>query len=84
MKSISILAAIVLLMPNMAIAQVDRTTGDKVSDLGSITASSDREASRLCRQRGGNLVVKKTVPIKNSTKTSTYYECWYAQQLNKK
>ena len=45
MKLLTALCALFLL-PNVAIAQVNRTVVDnKVSNLGNITANSDREAS---------------------------------------
>jgi hypothetical protein len=61
-----------LLVSDVAIAQVNRTIGNKASNLGNISANSDREASRLCRKRGGNVTVKLT---------DGWYSCHYAQQL---
>lgn len=60
------------LISDVAIAQVNRTVGNKVSNLGNISANSDREASRLCSNRGGNIVVKIG---------DRWYRCHYAQQL---
>lgn len=74
MKFLAALCACVLLSPNVAIAQVNRTTGNKVSNLGNVFASSDREASRKCSAKGGNIVVKLT---------DGWYSCHYAQQLAK-
>lgn len=71
MKLLTALCAC-FLVSDVAIAQVNRTVGNKVSNLGNISASSDREASRLCRKRGGNVVVKLT---------DGRYSCHYAQQL---
>jgi hypothetical protein len=53
-----------------AIAQVNRTAGDRVSNLGAVPARSNEEASRLCRAKGGNIVVHNT----NGTYTCFYYE----------
>jgi hypothetical protein len=61
-----------LLVSDVAIAQVNRTIGNKASNLGNISANSDRDASRQCRKRGGNVVVKLT---------DGRYSCHYAQQL---
>lgn len=74
MKLLTVLFACVLLLPNMAIAQVNRNGGNKVSNLGTFTANSDREASRKCSAKGGNIVVKLTNGL---------YSCHYAQQLAK-
>ena len=73
MKLLIILCALCLL-PNMAIAQVNRNGGNKVSNLGTFTANSDQEASRKCYLMGGNIVVKLTDGL---------YSCHYAQQLAK-
>lgn len=62
-------------MPEIAIAQVNRTKGDRVTNLGFITARSDQEARQICRrEKGGNLVVKHE---------EGRYSCHYAQQLAK-
>lgn len=71
MKLLTVLC-VCALIPDVAIAQINRTVGNKVSNLGNITANSDREASRLCRKRGGNVVVKYA---------NGKYSCHYAQQL---
>jgi hypothetical protein len=54
-----------------AIAQVNRTAGDRVSNLGTVSAKNNREAAKLCRKKGGNVVIK-------SGKT---YTCTYVQRL---
>ena len=72
MKLLTALCACFLFAPNVAIAQINRSVGKRVSNLGNITANSDREASRLCGQRGGNIVIKQT---------DRWYSCHYAQQL---
>jgi hypothetical protein len=74
MKILTIFTVISLLLPSALSAQVNRKVGNKVSNLGAISASSDREASRLCTLRGGNIVVKSTFGR---------YTCHYAQQLAK-
>ena len=57
------------------VAQLDRSpNGDRVSDLGSFTANSDREASKKCTAKGGNIVVKN---FGNS------YTCHYYQGLRR-
>lgn len=60
-------------IPTPAIAQVNRTVGDGFSNLGTITARSDQEASRLCRKKGGNIVIKR----------GSTYTCHYFQRLAK-
>jgi hypothetical protein len=70
MKNIIITLAL-FAIPTPAIAQVNRTVGNGFSDLGAITARSDKEASRLCRKKGGNLVVKR----------GNSYTCHYFQRL---
>ena len=74
MKLLTALCALFLL-PNMAIAQVNRTVDNKVSNLGNITANSDREASRLCAKKGGNVVIRLS---------DRWYSCHYARQLANK
>lgn len=75
MKLLTALCALFLL-PNVAIAQVNRTVVDnKVSNLGNITANSDREASRLCAKKGGNVVIRLG---------DRWYSCHYARQLANK
>ena len=72
MKLLTILCACTLFVPSMAIAQVNRTVGNKASNLGNISANSDREASLKCSKKGGNVVVR----LGNG-----WYSCHYAQQL---
>lgn len=74
MKLLTALCALFLL-PNVAIAQVNRTVDNKVSNLGNITANSDREASRLCAKKGGNVVIRLG---------DRWYSCHYARQLANK
>ena len=64
--------AIALSIPQSAIAQRYEGNGNNVSNLGSITASSNAEASRLCRRKGGNIVVHHG---------SGLYSCYFAQQV---
>jgi hypothetical protein len=70
-KLIIVLALLSISTP--AIAQVNRTAGNSFSDLGTITARSNQEASRLCRKKGGNVVIK----------TGNRYTCHYFQRLAK-
>ena len=57
------------------LAQLDRSpNGGRVSDLGSFTANSDRDASKKCTAKGGNLVVKSL---------GNAYTCYYYQGLRK-
>jgi hypothetical protein len=65
-----IIAFALLAIQSPAIAQVNRTAGDRVSNLGTVPARSNEEASRLCRAKGGNIVVHNT----NGTYTCFYYE----------
>jgi|GEM_PF-3136798 len=71
MKLLTVLC-VCALIPDVAIAQVNRTVGNKVSNLGNIVANSDRDASNQCRNRGGNVVVRLG---------DRWYSCHYAQQL---
>jgi hypothetical protein len=71
MKYLLILALLSISTP--VIAQVNRTVGNGFSDLGKITARSNQEASRLCRKKGGNVVIK----------TGNRYTCHYFQRLAK-
>tara|TARA_R110002126_G_scaffold282270_1_gene430551 strand:+ start:550 stop:771 length:222 start_codon:yes stop_codon:yes gene_type:complete len=73
MKNIIITLAL-LSISTPVIAQVNRTAGDRVSNLGTVPARSNEEASRLCRAKGGNIVVHNT----NGT-----YTCFYAERLAK-
>jgi hypothetical protein len=68
-----LLTLALLSIPTPAIAQVNRTAGNGFSDLGTITARSDQEASRLCRKKGGNVVIKR----------GNSYTCHYLQGLAK-
>jgi len=61
------------LYPQSAIAQLDRTNRDIVSDLGIVKASTDATARRACKEKGGNIVVK----------TGGKYRCYYASRLPK-
>lgn len=72
MKLLTALCVCSLFLPSGAIAQINRTIGNKVSNLGNIAARTNREASRLCSKRGGNIVVKQA---------DRWYTCYYAQQL---
>ena len=56
-----------------AIAQINRTAGDRISDLGAVSANNNREAAKACRKKGGNVVIK----------TGNSYTCFYAQRLAK-
>jgi hypothetical protein len=69
MKKLLITLAL-LSISTPAIAQVNRTAGDRVSNLGTVPASNNQEASRLCKAKGGNIVVHNT----NGTYTCFYYE----------
>ena len=66
-----------VLLPNGDIAcapklsQINRTSGDRISELGTFTASSNAEASRLCTAKGGNLVVK----------SGNSYTCYFWERL---
>lgn len=64
--------AIALFMPEMAIAQRYEGAGNQVSNLGNVTATSSREATKLCGAKGGNILVHL------SDKT---YSCHFAQGL---
>ena len=72
MKFLTVLCVCALFMPMSAIAQVNRTAGERVSNLGNIKANGDREASRKCTAIGGNIVVKMI---------DGWYVCYYAEQL---
>ena len=72
MKFLPILCACVLFMPVSAIAQINRTAGERVSNLGNIKANGDRDASRKCYLKGGNIAVKVIDGL---------YTCYYAEQL---
>ena len=54
-------------------AQINRTSGDRISELGTFSASSNAEASRLCTAKGGNLVVK----------SGNSYTCYFWEKLAK-
>jgi hypothetical protein len=71
MKYLLILALLSISTP--AIAQVNRTVGNGFSDLGKITARSNQEASKLCRKKGGNVVIKR----------GKTYTCHYLKRLAK-
>lgn len=74
MKPLPLAILALLLCPAMAIAQVNRTVGNRVSNLGNITARNDIEAIAICRNtKGGNLVAR--VAGSNS------YTCYYARPL---
>ena len=73
MKSLSLAIIALLLFPTTAIAQVNRTVGNKISNLGNITARNDIEAIAICRNtKGGNLVVRYAIGK---------YTCYYARPL---
>jgi hypothetical protein len=72
MEFLTALCVCFLALPNMAIAQINRDGGENVSNLGSIYTDTNKKASKLCRERGGNLVVKVS---------DGWYICYYAQQL---
>jgi hypothetical protein len=72
MKFLAVFISI-LFIPSIAIAQVDRSGGKKVSDLGNIATSNIQEAKKICRRKGGNLVIKY----------SNRYSCHYSQNLKK-
>ena len=68
----TLLTAIALFMPEMAIAQRYEGAGTQVSNLGNVTATSNREATKLCRRKGGNILVHLGGKI---------YSCHFAQGL---
>jgi hypothetical protein len=70
-KLIIILALFAIQSP--AIAQVNRTAGNRISDLGKITAKSNHDAAKACRKKGGNIAVK----------SGNLYTCFYAERLAK-
>ena len=72
MKNLPTLLAIALFMPEMAIAQRYEGAGTQVSNLGNVTATSNREATKLCRRKGGNILVHLGGKI---------YSCHFAQGL---
>lgn len=74
MKTLTALCVCTLLLPNAAIAQINRSGGTKTSNLGTISASNDYEARRLCTQKGGNIVVKSF---------GTRYTCYYTQLISR-
>ena len=53
-----------VLLPNGDIAcvpklsQINRTSGDRLSELGTFSASSNAEASKVCATKGGNIAVR--------------------------
>ena len=65
------LALFVLQLP--AAAQINRTSGDRISELGTFSASSNAEASTKCTAKGGNLVVK----------SGNSYTCYFWEKLAK-
>ncbi len=72
MKNIIITIAL-LAIQSPAIAQVNRTVGDRVSNLGALSAKSNEEAVKLCRRKGGNIIVKR----------GNSYTCFYYEGLAK-
>lgn len=72
MKNIIITLAL-LSIATPAIAQVNRTVGDRVSNLGTVSANNNREAAKACRRKGGNIIVKR----------GNSYTCFYYQGLAK-
>ena len=73
MKLSLILALALFTLQLPASAQINRTSGDRISELGTFTASSNAEASRLCTAKGGNLVVK----------SGNSYTCYFWEKLAK-
>jgi hypothetical protein len=73
MKNIIIITLALLSIATPAIAQVNRTVGDRVSNLGFVLATNNREAVKACRAKGGNIIVKR----------GSSYTCFYYQGLAK-
>lgn len=68
MKLISFLLTLAIAMPTMA--QVNRNGGDRVSNLGNISAATKSDAIAQCNAKGGNLLVHHG----GGTYTCYYYE----------
>ena len=75
MKFLTALCVCALFMPMSAIAQVNRNAGGRVSNLGNIKADGNRDASRKCSAKGGNIAVKIIDGL---------YTCYHAEQLARK
>jgi hypothetical protein len=73
MKKLIVLTLALFAIQSPAIAQINRTAGDRVSDLGKIAANNNREAVKACQKKGGNIIVK----------SGNFYTCFYAERLAK-
>ena len=74
MKLSLILALALFTLQLPASAQINRTSGDRISELGTFSASSNAEASRLCTAKGGNIAVHNQ---------DGSYTCYFWEKLAK-
>jgi hypothetical protein len=74
MKLLPILTLALITFQSPAAAQINRTSGDRISELGTFTANSNSGAARLCTAKGGNIAVHNQ---------DGSYTCYFWEKLAK-